>query len=211
MATAGRGPAKARRHAVPALLDYARQHPVATAAVAVAVGAAAGFALKWFGLPALGKKAGAGAPTSGRAVARPPASASASGPRRTYDVGAADMLFSARRPGKKNIVFRFAWKKRPVNAPDADWPVDNMGFVAAHPNGRYTTFRMTRKTRPVPAARTGDSRPGLGQAEMEFISSRPGRKDFRFTWTKVPPNASNNAKRKGEDHGKERSREAAFR
>ena len=121
------------------------------------------------------------------------------------------MEFSARRPGKKNIVFRFAWKKRPVNAPDADWPVDNMGFVAAHPNGRYTTFRMTRKTRPVPAASTGDSRPGLGQAEMEFISSRPGRKDFRFTWTKVPPNASNNAKRKGEDHGKEKSRKSAFR
>ena len=120
------------------------------------------------------------------------------------------MEFNARRPGKKNIVFRFAWKKRPVNAPDTDWPTDNMGFAAARPDGTYTAFRMTRRTRPVPALTTGDSRPGLGQAAMEFIASRPGRKDFRFTWNKVPPNASN-GERKGESHGKKKSRAAASR
>ncbi len=197
MANAGRGAVKARRRAPLAIgdyLDYLRQHPVASVALAVALGAA-GLAMRGAQL-ARTSPAGANAKMNGK------------GRRRTHDVGAADMEFSARRPGRKNILFRFAWKKRPVDAPDADWPVDTMGFAAAHPNGRYTAFRFTRKTRPVPAARTGESRPGLGQAEMEFVSSRPGRKDFRFTWSKVPPNAT---ERKGEDHGKEKRPAAAPR
>ena len=115
---------------------------------------------------------------------------SASG-RRAYDTGALDMEFKTHRPDGKDVEFNFEWKKRPVETPDADWPTDNMGFKADRPDGKQTAFRMTRKTRPVPAG-YGDTspegiRPGLGEAKMNFVSRRPDRGEFRFSWEKVPP------------------------
>ena len=93
-------------------------------------------------------------------------------------------------PGK-NIEFRFAWKKRPADAPETDWPTDHMGFTADSPDGKHTEFSFTRKTRTLPAddpeKPISETHSGLGQATMEFVSRRPGHRDFRFTWNKVPP------------------------
>lgn len=110
----------------------------------------------------------------------------------THDVGAADIAFTTTHPDGKSVVFSFTWKKRPIEAPETEWPTDDMGFTATRADGKRTDFRFTRKTRPVPTESErhagGDRyRPGLGRAEMEFRASRPGERDFHFTWTKTPP------------------------
>ena len=111
-----------------------------------------------------------------------------------HDVGALDMEFTTHRPDGKNIEFSFGWKKRPVDALETAWPVDNMGFTVDRPSGKHVAFNFTRKTRPVPAGYGDPSidgiRSGLGQATMKFASSRPDRGEFRFTWEKVPPDAT---------------------
>jgi len=110
--------------------------------------------------------------------------------RRAYDVGALDMQFTTHRPGGKNIQLNFGWKKRPVDAPETDWPTDNMGFTLDLPDGKETTFKMARKSRAVPAGYGDVIRPGLGEAALEFVSRRPDDGTFRFTWEKIPPAAA---------------------
>jgi len=110
----------------------------------------------------------------------------------THDVGAADIEFTTTHADGKSVVFRFTWKKRPIEAPETEWPTDDMGFTATRADGKRTAFRFTRKTRPVPTeserlAGGERYRPGLGRADMEFRASRPGQRDFHFTWTKKPP------------------------
>ncbi|RKX38605.1 MAG: hypothetical protein DRP64_15440, partial [Verrucomicrobia bacterium] len=122
---------------------------------------------------------------------RPGTSLRSASSRRTFDTGALDMEFRTHRPDGKDVEFSFEWKKRPVETSDADWPADKMGFKADRPDGKQTAFRMTRKTRPVPDG-YGDAsaegiRPGLGEAKMNFVSRRPDRGEFRFSWEKVPP------------------------
>jgi len=111
----------------------------------------------------------------------------------TYDTGAMDMEFTRYLPGGKDVEFSFGWKKRPIETPDTEWPVDNMGFEVDRPDGKQVAFRFTRKTRPVPAgygvSSTDGIRPGLGQATMNFVSRRPDGGEFRFTWEKVPPDS----------------------
>lgn len=109
-----------------------------------------------------------------------------------HDVGSADIEFTSSKPGRKDIAFRFVWKKQPVDAPDADWPVDYMGFVATRPDGKRTALKFTRKSRPL--RRSGpqegpreEPRNGLGKATMEFVSTRHDGKEFKFVWNKVPP------------------------
>jgi hypothetical protein len=89
---------------------------------------------------------------------------------KTHQFGVADMEFTSHHPDGKNLLFKFAWKKRPVDAPEDDWPTDRMGFTAVRPNGKRTEFAFKAKTRPIPdeATAVGDARPGLG-----FIE-RPG-------------------------------------
>jgi ElaB/YqjD/DUF883 family membrane-anchored ribosome-binding protein len=189
----GRSPPKPRKRPARAIADYVQQHPAATIAIAVTAGLLLRAALASLADQRM-RGAGTRMPGSGqRALSQEQTSSR----RRTHDVGAADMEFTTHHPGEKKILFRFAWKKRPVDAPETDWPTDHMAFTATRPDGTHTAFRFTRKTRPVPAGTRGtpgaDTRPGLGRATMEFISSRPGRRDFRFTWDKVPADASREA------------------
>lgn len=104
-----------------------------------------------------------------------------------YDIGALDMEFTTHRPGGKNIELSFGWKKRPIDAPESDWPLDNTGFTFDRPDGKHTAFKMTRKNRPLPEGYGDDIRRGLGQATMEFVSRRPDDGAVRFTWEKIPP------------------------
>ncbi|NIP98599.1 MAG: hypothetical protein GWO24_36390, partial [Akkermansiaceae bacterium] len=84
------------------------------------------------------------------------------------------------------VLFSFKFKKRPLDAPESDWPVDTMGFTLDRPNGKHVAFRFDRKARPAPPQ--GPEQPtGLGRGTMEFVSSRPDRGDFRFTWNRNPP------------------------
>ncbi len=96
------------------------------------------------------------------------------------------MKFTAAYPDGASILFTFKFKKHPLDAPETDWPLDTTGFTLDRPTGKHVAFRLDRKSRPVP---TGDSdQPaGLGHATMEFVSSRPERGDFRFTWNRTPP------------------------
>ena len=115
-----------------------------------------------------------------------------SDPARTHQFGVADMEITSNHPDGKNLLFKFAWKKRPIDAPEDDWPTDKMGFTAVRPNGKRTEFAFKAKTRPIPdeATAVGDARPGLGFGKMEFKSSAPGRRDFKFNWSRTPPNAA---------------------
>lgn len=190
-----------------------RQYPVAALSLAAGVGVLLQLALTAASeRPARAAKRGLG--TAARREAADPAARASAGPaerepkpeagreapprrRRepaTHDVGVADMEFTSTHPDGKSVVFRFAWKKRPIEAAETDWPTDDMGFTAERAGGKRTAFRFMRKTRPIPTESErragGDrSRPGLGWAEMEFTSSRPGEREFRFTWTKTPPPA----------------------
>jgi len=126
-------------------------------------------------------------PQRGRAAQRRAAD------RRAYDVGALDMEMTAHRPSGKDVELSFGWKKRPVDAPETDWPTDNMGFTVNRPDGKNTTFKMARKSRPVPAGYGDVIRRGLGQAALEFVSNRPDGGAFRFTWEKIPPDTATEA------------------
>jgi len=171
--------------------DYLRKHPVAGTAIALGLGILLQAAAKMAALQnERGSKMSKSAdkdPQKSRRLASPARKTT----RRTQDTGAADMVFNANHPDGKSIAFRFSWKKRPVDAPDSDWPVDDMGFTVDRPSGKNVSFSFVRKTRPLPVnvQETGgnDSHSGLGRAQMEFTSSRPGRGDFRFTWIKTPP------------------------
>ncbi len=159
--------------------NYIRKYPVAAVAIAAGVGTL---------LYAAWKSSGQAAVRGGKSSKRRPPARST--PARDHDTGAMDMEFTTHHPDGKDIVFRFEWKKRPVDMPDTDWPVDRMGFTATRPDGKHTTFRMTRKTRPIPPGygdpAPGGIRPGLGEGVMEFVSSAPGRGDLRFGWKKIP-------------------------
>jgi len=166
-----------------ALKEFIRQHPVAAAAVAVGAGMLLQAVVKSLAQRSATRpeKAPPKAPPSR------PSPMPASG-RRTHEFGMADMKFATHHPDGKNVRFKFAWKKRPTDAPEADWPTDEMGFTSDRPNGKHTEFTLKSKTRPIPdkASAVGENRPGLGQAAMEFTSSVPGRRDFRFTWNRAP-------------------------
>lgn len=170
--------------------DYIRQHPVMSAVVAVGIGALLQAALTAVATgPAKGAKK-----RKPKAAKRDSGSVSRPANPRTHHFGAADMKFTTQHPDGKNVEFKFAWKKRPVDAPETDWPQDQTGFTAVRPDGRRTAFAFTGKTRPIPdeESAVGDNRPGLGWAEMEFTSSAPGRKDFTFNWSRKPPAAAAN-------------------
>jgi len=192
--------------------DFIRRRPVAGMAIALGIGALLQTVAKTMEQqrsrpPATarpdGDAADEGTPVSPRWLPDPPspgpdaapdAAPDAESARRTHDTGAADMQFTAHHPDGKRIEFRFAWKKRPVEAPDADWPTDDMGFTVERPSGKRIAFSFTRKTRPLPDAELAIPEPathsGLGRANMEFVSSRPGRGDFRFVWKKRPPESA---------------------
>jgi len=184
--------------------DFIRRRPVAGMAIALGIGALLQTVAKTMEQqrsrpPATarpdGDAADEGTPLPPRRLPDPPApDPDPECARRTHDTGAADMHFTAHHPDGKRIEFRFAWKKRPVEAPDADWPTDDMSFTVERPSGKRIAFSFTRKTRPLPAddlATPGPAtRSGLGRANMEFVSSRPGRGDFRFVWTKRPPESA---------------------
>ena len=173
--------------------NYIRKYPVAAAAIAAGIGALLYTALKRTGQDSAGNSArvrGAKPQVRSAAKSAQHASAARTTAVRNHDTGAMDMEFTTHHADGKDIVFRFAWKKRPVDMPDAGWPVDRMGFTATRPDGKHTTFRMTRKTRPIPPGygdpSPGGIQPGLGEAVMEFVSTAPGRGDLRFGWKKVP-------------------------
>ena len=176
------------RFAAPAT-DYIRQHPMAAMAIAFGVGALLQTAVKE-AAKRFAQKTG----TRTRKVPQPspPPEPSFSGPR-NHGFGVADMEFTTHHPDGKNVVFKFAWKKRPTDAPETDWSTDQMGFTATRANGKHTAFTFTGKTRPLSTGNektaAGDHRAGLGRATMEFVSSAPGRRDFRFTWNRVPSTA----------------------
>jgi hypothetical protein len=113
---------------------------------------------------------------------------------RNHGFGVADMEFTTHHPDGKNVVFKFAWKKRPTDAPETDWSTDQMGFTATRANGKHTAFTFTGKTRPLSTenekSAADDNRGGLGRATMEFVSSAPGRGDFKFTWNRIPSTAA---------------------
>lgn len=187
----GDGRTKARGRFAAQAGDYIRRHPIAAVAIAFGVGV-----LLQTASTAAAQRTAQGTGTRKRrapqkAPQRDPAPEPASVRRRTHGFGAAEMEFITHHPDGKKVEFKFAWKKRPIDAPETDWPTDQMGFTADRPNGKHTAFTFTGKTRPVPAedekSAAGDYRPGLGRATMEFKSSRPGRRDFRFTWNRVPP------------------------
>lgn len=127
---------------------------------------------------------------------------------RAYHVGALDMQFTTHRPGGKNIQLDFGWKKRPVDAPETDWPVDNMGFTLDLPDGKETTFKMARKSRVVPSGYGDAIRPGLGEAALEFVSRRPDDGTFRFTWEKIAPAAAPETNEKPADRKEEPAKDA---
>jgi len=175
--------------------DYIRKHPFAGTAIALGLGillqAAAKTAAKTAAPPRerggkTSKPADEG-PEAPRRLVAPDRKTT----HRANDTGAADMAFNANYPDGGKIEFRFSFKKRPVDAPESDWPVDHTGFTVDRPSGKNVSFRFARKTRSLPAkAREpgdNDTHSGLGRAQMEFTSSRPNRGDFRFTWTKLPP------------------------
>ena len=171
--------------------DLVRKHPVAAAAVAAGIGALLYAALRSSSRDAVAAQRAGESPAN--PSVKSPGRKSPARPvpmRRDHDTGAMDMQFTAHRANGKEILFRFAWKKRPVDMPDAQWPVDRMGFTATRPDGKHTAFTFTRKTRPVPPGygdpSPGGIRPGLGEAFMEFVSTAPGRGDFRFSWSKIP-------------------------
>ena len=182
---AGEDSAESHRGVVAQTEEYLRQHPLARVAIAFGIGALLQTALK-AGVQRLAK--GTEIP-KGKIPQHNLSAEPRSARPRTHQFGAADMEFSSHHPDGKNVEFKFAWKKRPVDAPEDDWPIDEMGFTAVRPNGKHTAFTFKGKTRPIPDEKTavGDSRPGLGKATMEFTSSAPGRKDFKFTWKRVPP------------------------
>jgi len=128
--------------------------------------------------------------------------------RAAHDVGALDMEFATHRPGGKNIQLNFGWKKRPVDAPETDWPTDNMGFKLDLPDGKETTFKMARKSRPVPAGYGDVIRRGLGEAALEFVSRRPDDGTFRFTWEKIPPATAPGADEETDGRDEEPAEEA---
>lgn len=197
--------AKTREGIVALAEEYLRRHPVARVAIAFGIGALLQTALK-AGLqrsaqgtdmpkgnvPQLDLSAQGTEMPKGKTPQRDLSAEPRSARPPTHQFGAADMEFSTHHPGGKNVEFKFAWKKRPVDAPEDDWPMDEMGFTAVRPNGKRTAFTFKGKTRPIPDAKSavGDARPGLGEATMEFTSSAPGRKDFKFTWKRVPPAAA---------------------
>jgi len=165
------------------LEEYIRQHPIAATAVAIAAGLLLQAAVKSLAQRPAKRPKKAKSESPSRRASSPPASTP-----RTHDFGTADMKFTTHHPDGKNVMFKFVWKKRPTGASETDWPTDEMGFTAERPNGKQTAFTFKSKTRPIPKKESavGDSRPGLGQAAMEFTSSAPGRRDFRFTWNRVP-------------------------
>ena len=180
--------AKARDSFVAQTEDYLRQHPLAQVAIAFGIGALLQTALK-----AMPQRSPSATETQKpRVPQRDLSSEPESERRRTHHFGAADMKFTTHHPDGKNVSFKFAWKKRPTDAAETDWPTDQMGFTAVRPNGKHTEFSFNGKTRPIPDEETsvGDSRPGLGWAKMEFTSSVPGRRDFKFTWNRVPSDAA---------------------
>jgi hypothetical protein len=194
---AGDDSTESRRGVVAQAEEYLRQHPLARVAIAFGIGALLQTALK-AGMQRLAKgdeipkgiETLKGAETPKGKIPQKNLSAKPRSARpRTHQFGAADMEFSSHHPDGKNVAFKFAWKKRPIDAPEEDWPIDEMGFTAVRPNGKRTAFTFKGKTRPIPDEKSavGDSRPGLGEAKMEFTSSAPGRRDFRFTWKRVPP------------------------
>jgi hypothetical protein len=168
--------------------DYLRQHPVARVAIAFGIGA-----LLQAALQAMPQRRPQGTETrKPRVPQRDLSSAPPADCGRTHHLGAADMKFTTHHPDGKNVVFKFAWKKRPQDAPETDWSTDQMGFTAVRPNGKHTEFSFKGKTRPIPdkESSVGDSRPGLGWARLEFTSSAPGRRDFKFTWNRDPSDAA---------------------
>ena len=187
--------------------NYIRKHPFAGSAIALGLGIVLQAAAK---LAEQQRERGVtqagAADAEPEAPRRPPAPKSKTNAR-AKDTGAADMTFDANYPDGRCIAFRFSWKKRPVDAPETDWPVDHMGYTVDRPNGKNVSFRFARKTRPLPAkARQpggSASHSGLGRAQMEFTSSRPGRGDFRFTWSKSPPGEKPDA---GRSVGKPKAR-----
>ncbi len=171
--------------------DYIRKHPFAGTAIALGLGILLQAAAKTAAPPRerggkTSKPAGED-PKAPRRLVAPDRKTT----RGANDTGAADMAFNANYPDGGKIEFRFSFKKRPVDAPESDWPVDHMGFTVDRPTGKNVSFKFARKTRSLPAkAREpgdNDTHSGLGRAQMEFTSSRPNRGDFRFTWTKLPP------------------------
>jgi len=166
--------------------DYIRRHPAAALTIAAGIGMLLPAALR-----AMAHRSGMGTGSAGGARLQSGRKTGPAPGQRTHDVGAAEMEFTTHHPDGKDIIFRFVWKKRPVDAAEADWPVDQMGFSASRPNGKHTAFTFTRKTRPIPPGygdlSSEDHRPGLGRATMEFSSSHPDRQDFTFTWRRTPP------------------------
>ena len=112
-------------------------------------------------------------------------------------MGAADMEFTKHHADGRKIEFRFKWKKRPTDDPEVDWEPDQMGFTSDGTDGTKTQFSLTKKVRPIPDRDAPGYRPGLGQLTMEFVSSRPGRKEFRFTWDKPPDAAATHQRKNG--------------
>jgi hypothetical protein len=180
------GDVRERANKAPAgdLAQYIRKHPVVS--ITAAVGIAVLLRTMFMGPAA---RTGKGTQMK-KSKSRPRDPDIESPPKRprTHHFGAADMEFSSKHPDGKTVNFKFAWKKRPTDAPEADWPVDQMGFSASRPDGKFTTFKFQGKIRPIPDEKTavGDNRPGLGWARMDFVSSAPGRDDFAFTWNRTP-------------------------
>ena len=181
----GRVSVKEKRSGV--LDKYIRQHPVAATAAAVGAGLLLQAVVK-----SLAQRNGTGSEKSKPKAPQRRASPTPASNRRTHDLGVADMKFTTHHPDGKNVMFKFVWKKRPTDASEIDWSTDEMGFTSDRPNGKLTKFTFKSKTRPIPdeESAVGDNRPGLGQAAMEFMSSAPGRRDFRFTWNRVPAAAT---------------------
>jgi hypothetical protein len=181
---------------IPGLEDYLGQHPFETVAAVLGAGLMLRAALRSRSQrPEIAKPDESQRRALRESLPERPLPAQPKSPAarpRTHHFGAADMEFTTHHPNGRNVEFRFAWKKRPVDAPEADWPTDEMGFTAVRPNGKHTAFTFKGKTRPIPDEKTavGDSRPGLGWAKMEFKKSAPGRRDFKFRWSRVPPSAA---------------------
>jgi len=175
-----------------------RQHPVASVVGVVAVGALAMWLARTRGrwLPVLAEIP--------RAIPRaiPPVRLPDIGPLLSQltpqlrplsrRIGVAGMQLSTDLAGGARRRFGVRWKRRPADAPEYDWPTDEVELGSTRADGRQTGFELMWKTLPADAPPDvmprypGDS--PLGEASVQLETKRrDGRTTgMAFTWRKLP-------------------------
>jgi hypothetical protein len=183
--------AAARDGALRQVIGYVRRHPVASVTIVVAAGALVTFGIRTGSLPRR-RFAGTGTPFTGlRAMLAPPAllKRPAQPLRR---IGVAGMEVATSGAHGANRTFRLNWKRRPADAPDENWPTDQVELRNKRADGGRTDFRLTWKTLPPQAPIAPERYPGdapFGATAIELETTRPdGRTTgIGFKWRKLSP------------------------